>query len=103
MRHQTRKTWRDGVEERRKGTTSLLHAFLLHALPPRLFLTRFVFACSHKPPEDFAPDPDLVEQLRAIRIVPGDAGACPGSTIPTPYEAVAAERSRVLCSVADLS
>ena len=66
MRHQTRKTWRDGVEERRKGTTSFLHAFLLHALPPRLFLTMFVFGCSHKPPEDFAPDPGLVGQIRTF-------------------------------------
>src|SRR2546422_897812 len=95
MRHQTRKTWRDGVKERRKGTTSFLHAFLLHALPPRLFLTMFVFGCSHKPPEDFAPDPGLVGQIRDIRIVTAYARACPGSTIPTTYEAVLADGSRV--------
>src|SRR5881396_1437661 len=95
MSRQTRKTWRDGVKERRKGTTSFLHAFLLHALPPRLFLTMFVFGCSHKPPEDFAPDPGLVGQIRDIRIVTAYARACPGSTIPTTYEAVLADGSRV--------
>src|SRR6059036_104673 len=95
MRHQTRKTWRDGVKERRKGTTSFLHAFLLHALPPRLFLTMFVFGCSHKPPEDFAPDPGLVGQIRDIRIVTAYARACPGATIPTTYEAVLTDGSRV--------
>src|SRR5213083_2435374 len=95
MSRQTRKTWRDGVKERRKGTTSFLHAFLLHALPPRLFLTMFVFGCSHKPPEDFAPDPGLVGQIRDIRIVTAYARACPGSTIPTTYEAVLIDGSRV--------
>src|SRR5437870_13690042 len=95
MSRQTRKTWRDGVKERRKGTTSFLHAFLLHALPPRLFLTMFVFGCSHKPPEDFAPDPGLVGQIRDIRIVTAYARACPGSTIPTTYEAVLSAASPV--------
>src|SRR5438093_12901385 len=75
--------------------TSSLHAFLLHALPPRLFLTMVVFGCSHKPPEDFAPDPGLVGQIRDVRIVTAYARACPGSTIPTTYEAVLADGSRV--------
>src|SRR6266516_2582492 len=78
-----------------RQATSSLHAFLLHALPPRLFLTMVVFGCSHKPPEDFAPDPGLVGQIRDIRIVTAYARACPGSTIPTTYEAVLADGSRV--------
>src|SRR5207247_1545790 len=76
MNRQAAKTWRN-------------------ALPPRLFLTMLVFGCSHKPPEDFAPDPGLVGQIRDIRIVTAYARACPGSTIPTTYEAVLADGSRV--------
>src|SRR5437773_4749625 len=78
-----------------RQATSSLHAFLLHALPPRLFLAMVVFGCSHKPPEDFAPDPGLVGQIRDIRIVTAYARACPVSTIPTTYEAVLADGSRV--------
>src|SRR6058998_2807604 len=77
MNRQAAKTWRNGV------------------LPPRLLLTMFVFGCSHKPPEDFAPDPGLVGQIRDIRIVTAYARACPGATIPTTYEAVLADGSRV--------
>src|SRR2546429_8179427 len=43
----------------------------------------------------FAPDPGLVGQIRDIRIVTAYARACPGSTIPTTYEAVLADGSRV--------
>ena len=95
MNRQERKTWKNGVEERRRGTTSFLHAFLPHGLPLRLFFTMFVLGCSHAPPEGFAPDPGLVEQIRDIRIVTAYARACPGSTIPTTYEAVLADGSRV--------
>ena len=55
-------------------------------------------ACAHAPPADFAPDPGLVEEIRAIRIIPGygrDSGACPGATIPVNYEAVLADGARV--------
>src|SRR5260370_4054068 len=76
-------------------TTSSLHAFLLHGLPPRFLFTVLVLGCAHKPPEDFAPDPGLVGQIRDIRIVTAYARACPGSTIPTTYEAVLADGSRV--------
>jgi hypothetical protein len=52
-------------------------------------------ACSHAPPADFAPDPGLVEQIRDIRIIPGDGRACPGAKVPANYEAVLADGSRV--------
>src|SRR6266540_4324784 len=52
-------------------------------------------ACSHQPPEGFAPDPGLVAQVRDIRIVTSYARACPGAAIPTSYEAVLVDGSRV--------
>jgi len=51
--------------------------------------------CAHAPPADFAPDPSLVGQIRAIRIIPGSGGGCPGATIPAKYEAVLDDGSRV--------
>src|SRR5213593_1081624 len=51
--------------------------------------------CSHAPPPDFAPDPGLVAQIRDIRIITGYARACPGAVIPTTYEAVLTDGSRV--------
>src|SRR5881409_4498754 len=74
--------------------TSPLDALLL-----RLSLTSFaatvLASCSHAPPPDFAPDPGLVAQIRDIRIVTGYARACPGAVIPTSYEAVLADGSRI--------
>jgi len=52
-------------------------------------------SCSHAPPPDFAPDPGLVAQIRDIRIITGYARACPGAVMPTSYEAVLADGSRV--------
>ena len=47
-----------------------------------------VVACSHKPPENFAPDPILAGKLRSINILTRVDAACPGGLIPTDYEAV---------------
>ena len=76
------------------------HTVLRDASVQRLCLTTFcatllLAACSHAPPEGFAPDPGLVAQIRDLRIVTAYARACPGSTIPTTYEAVLADGSRV--------
>jgi hypothetical protein len=72
-------------------------ALLLRLL--RLCVTPFALtllvSCSHAPPPDFAPDPGLVAQIRDIRIVPAYARACPGGFMPTTYEAVLADGSRV--------
>jgi len=57
--------------------------------------TFLAFGCSHGPPEGFAPDPGLVAQIRDIRIVTTYARACPGAVIPTSYEAVLMDGSRV--------
>ncbi|PYO99656.1 MAG: hypothetical protein DMD60_01160 [Gemmatimonadetes bacterium] len=77
----------------------LLSTVLRDASPRRLFVTPFVVlllvGCSHRPPEDFAPDPGLVAQIRDIRIVTAYARACPGATIPATYEAVLTDGSRV--------
>src|SRR5207247_10292212 len=74
--------------------TSPLDALLL-----RLSLTSFaatvLASCSHAPPPDFAPDPGRVAQIRDIRIITGYARACPGAVIPTSYEAVLADGSRI--------
>src|SRR5438876_10308067 len=74
--------------------TSPLDALLL-----RLSLTSFaatvLASCSHAPPPDFAPDPGLVAQIRDIRMITGYARACPGAVMPTSYEAVLADGSRV--------
>src|SRR5436309_5386750 len=74
--------------------TSPLDALLL-----RLSLTSFaatvLASCSHAPPPDFTPDPGLVAQIRDIRIVTGYARACPGAVMPTSYEAVLADGSRI--------
>ncbi|HXL53697.1 MAG TPA: hypothetical protein VN945_11245, partial [Gemmatimonadales bacterium] len=66
----------------------------------RLCLTTFcatllLGACSHAPPEGFAPDPGLVAQIRDIRIVTTYARTCPGAVIPASYEAVLTDGSRV--------
>src|SRR2546428_13827632 len=96
MRSQT--TSSGNVARRRHAKTS--HTVLRDASVLRLCLTTFcatllLAACSHAPPEGFAPDPGLVGQIRDIRIVTAYARACPGSTIPTTYEAVLADGSRV--------
>src|SRR5438128_1293445 len=96
MRSQT--TSSGNVARRRHAKTS--HTVLRDASVLRLCLTTFcatllLAACSHAPPEGFAPDPGLVGQIRDIRIVTAYTRACPGSTIPTTYEAVLADGSRV--------
>src|SRR5438445_415614 len=96
MRSQT--TSSGNVARRRHAKTS--HTVLRDASVLPLCLTTFcatllLAACSHAPPEGFAPDPGLVGQIRDIRIVTAYARACPGSTIPTTYEAVLADGSRV--------
>src|SRR6185295_3046402 len=77
----------------------LLSTVLRDASPRRFFVTPFVVllfvGCSHGPPEGFAPDPGLVAQIRDIRIVTTYAQACPGAVIPTSYEAVLTDGSRV--------
>src|SRR2546430_1889028 len=94
MRSQT--TSSGNVARRRHAKTS--HTVLRDASVLRLCLTTFcatllLAACSHAPPEGFAPDPGLVGQIRDIRIVTAYARTCPGSTIPTTYEAVLADGS----------
>jgi hypothetical protein len=59
------------------------------------FAVTLAAACSHAPPEGFAPDPGLVAQIRDIRIVTAYGRACPGATIPASYEAVLVDGSRV--------
>ena len=54
-----------------------------------------VVACSPKAPRDFAPDPGLVAQIRQIRIITQEPGACPGERIHTDYEAILTDGSRV--------
>src|SRR5205809_8135743 len=78
----------------------LLSTVLRDVSLPRLCATSFgatllAVACFHAPPEGFAPDPGLVAQIRDIRIVTGYARACPGAVIPTSYEAVLADGSRI--------
>ena len=67
--------------------------------PRRLCVTllgvTLLVSCSHAPPPDFAPDPGLVAQIRDIRIITGYARACPGAVMPTSYEAVLADGSRI--------
>ncbi len=65
----------------------------------RLVVTSFAVTvlsgCSHAPPADFTPDPGLVGQIRELRIVMAYTRACPGAIIPTSYEAVLQDGSRV--------
>jgi hypothetical protein len=60
-----------------------------------LCATLVAAACSHGPPEGFAPDPGLVAQIKDIRIVTAHARACPGAVVPTTYEAVLSDGGRV--------
>jgi hypothetical protein len=46
-----------------------------------------VTACSHKPPANFAPDPNFIRGLRQIRITTSSTAACPGGVIGASYEA----------------
>src|SRR5436309_4860410 len=75
--------------------TVLRDAFVLRLCVTTFCATLLVCACSHAPPEGFAPDPGLVAQIRDIRIVTSYARACPGSVIATSYEAVLASGERV--------
>lgn len=54
-----------------------------------------VAACSHAPPEDFAPDPGLLAHIRDIEISVTPAAACPGSVIQASYQAVIDDGTRV--------
>ncbi len=51
-------------------------------------------ACSHRPPADFAPDPALIQRIRAIELA-GPRYACPGHSFATSYTAVLDDGSRV--------
>src|SRR5438093_4192281 len=75
--------------------TVLRDAFVLRLCVTTFCATLLVCACSHAPPEGFAPDPGLVAKSRDIRSVTGYARASPGATIPATYEAVLADGSRV--------
>jgi hypothetical protein len=52
-------------------------------------------ACSHRPPPGFAPDPSVVGEIQAIRIIPAEAWACPGTILSATYEAILADGSHV--------
>ena len=60
----------------------------------RLSALLIAVGCAHNPPPEFVPDSSLVAAIRSIRIIP-PAGACPGATIHTEYEAVLADSSRL--------
>src|SRR5438128_6601016 len=75
--------------------STLLRDTLGLRLCATLFAVTLLVSCSHAPPPDFTPDPGLVAQIRDIRIVTAYARACPGAVIPTSYEAVLADGSRV--------
>lgn len=70
-------------------------SFSFRSLAATLFAAALLSSCSHQPPEGFAPDPGLVSQIRDIRIVTAYARACPGATMPTTYEAILTDGSRV--------
>lgn len=74
--------------------TSPRDALLLRLFATPLFVT-VLASCSHAPPPDFAPDPGLVAQIRDVRIVTAYTRACPGGFMPTTYEAILADGSRV--------
>src|SRR3989454_1124549 len=76
-------------------STVLRDVSLLRHCATSFGATLLAVACSHAPPEGFAPDPGLVAQIRDIRIVTSYARACPGAVIPTAYEAVLTDGSRV--------
>jgi hypothetical protein len=61
----------------------------------RLCVTLLPLACSHRPPEDFTPDPGLVAQIRDIQTFAMPARACPGSVVQMSYEAVLSDGSRM--------
>lgn len=57
-------------------------------------LTGVLASCSHRPPDDFAPDPGLVSHIRSIEIrVP--TAACPGESFAASYTATLDDGSRV--------
>ena len=52
-------------------------------------------ACSHAPPEDYAPDPGLLAHIRDIEITTTPAAVCPGAAIQASYQAVIDDGTRV--------
>ena len=74
---------------------AMRYASVLRLCSTSFGATLLAVGCSHGPPEGFAPDPGLVGQIRDIRIVTTYAQACPGAVIPTSYEAVLTDGSRV--------
>src|SRR5207245_7506176 len=74
---------------------SMRDVCVLRICATTFYATLFAFACSHAPPAGFAPDPGLVAQIKDIRIVPAYTRACPGSVVPTTYEAVLSDGARV--------
>ena len=80
---------------RNRGNAVLRDASVLRFCVTSFCVTFLAVACSHAPPEGFAPDPGLVAQIRSIRIVTAYTRACPGATISANYEAVLADGARV--------
>jgi len=52
-------------------------------------------ACAHAPPENFAPDPGLVAQIRDIEIAATPSQICPGAAVQATYQAVLGDGTRV--------
>ena len=61
---------------------------------PTLVLLGVVAACSHRPPEDFAPDPGLVAHIRSIEML-APTHVCPGQTFAVSYTALLDDGTRV--------
>src|SRR2546421_7496384 len=80
---------------RNRGNAVLRDASVLRFCVTSFCVTFLAVACSHAPPEGFAPDPGLVAQIRSIRIATAYTRACPGATISANYEAVLADGARV--------
>ena len=61
---------------------------------PSLAALTLAAACSHRPPEDFAPDPGLLARIRSIEMRAPSA-ACPGQSFAASYSAVLDDGSRI--------
>ncbi len=68
------------------GATNIM-GMRTHTLVSYAAAALAVAACSHAPPADYAPDPGLVGQMKAIRIVTTST-ACPGQAFYASYTAV---------------
>lgn len=61
---------------------------------PSLAALTLAAACSHRPPEDFAPDPGLLARIRSIEMTT-PSSACPGQSFAASYTALLDDGSRV--------